>query len=548
MNRVFKIKFPEIKNWIITHKIWSLVIVLAVAWVGYNTYNHFKGTGETRYVVTSARLGTIASSVSGTGYVSSENQIDIRSKVSGDILKVYVRAGDEVYTGQIIAEVDSRDALLNLQNQKITYEKLVKSADLIDIQVAKENLNKSYSDAWNAVSNTYLDMPTIISGLKDIIYTNGGYLNGQTLRLLSQTSVDYSVAAGQNIDKVEILYEQAIKTYRSLNRTSPQDKIDGLLEDTFNMARQTADALKDARNAINYISQQFPNYAVSIESSASANINAWSGDINSSLSNILSAKSSILSSRKTLDDLKKGADSLDIQAAVLALQAKQNSYDDYFIRAPYSGVIAKVDVTVGMNVSGATIATIVSNRKFAEIPLNEIDAAEVKIGDKVKITFDAVPKLTVDGLADEVDLVGTVNQGVVTYNIKISFEADERVRAGMSASVDITTNQKDNILVIPASAVKTRGQNRYVETFNPPLAGTRQELMAGVPSLILPTQQTVQVGLSNDTDIEITGGLNEDDQVVIRTIVASTPTPTATTPSLFGGGGAQSGNVRFRPQ
>ncbi len=544
---MIKTKIQIIKKWIIVHKIGTALIVVAVAFVGYNTYKHYSGVGETRYAVVEARLDTIASSVSGTGYVSSENQIDIKSKVSGDILRVYAKAGDKVYAGQIIAEVDSRDALLALQNQQIVYQKLVKPADAVDVQAAEENLNKSYSDAWGAVSSTYLDMPTIISGLKDIIYTANGYLNEQNLRLLGTAPVDYSSTAGQNVDKAENLYIQAIQTYKGLNRSSSQKDIDALLEQTYNVAKQTADALKDTRNAVNFISQQYSTYAVNTGNTTSTNINTWSQDINSSLSSILAAENSILSNKKTLSDLKKGADSLDVQASELALKAKENTYSDYFIRAPYDGLIAKVDVSVGSSASGAVIATIVSTRKFAEIPLNEIDAAGVKIGDKVKITFDAAPGLSVGGVVEEADLVGTINQGVVTYNIKISFEADERVRAGMSASVDIITNQKDNVIVIPTSAVKTKGQNRYVEIFNPPLEGNKQALLAGIPSLVPPVQKIVQVGLSNDTEAEITDGLAPGDQVLIRTITVSAATK-ATAPTIFGGGGAQSGNVRLRAQ
>lgn len=545
---MIKTKIQIIKKWIIAHKIGTALIVVAVAFVGYNTYNHYSGAGETRYVVTEARLDTIASSVSGTGYVSSENQIDIKSKVSGDILRVYAKAGDKVYAGQIIAEVDSRDALLALQNQQIIYQKLVKPAEAVDVQAAEENLNKSYSDAWNAVSNTYLEMPAIIAGLKDIVYTGSGYLNEQNLRLLGTTPVDYSYTAGQNIDRAENLYIQSIQTYKSLNRSSSQKDIDALLEQTYNVAKQTADALKDTRNAINFISQQYPTYAVNMGDATSANINTWSQDINSSLSSILSSENSILTNRKALNDLREGADSLDIQASALALREKENAYSDYFIKAPYDGLIAKVDVSVGSSASLATIATIVSTRKFAEIPLNEIDAAGVKIGDKVKITFDAAPELSIEGVVEEADLVGTINQGVVTYNIKISFEADERVRAGMSASVDITTNQKGNVIVVPTSAVKTKGQNHYVEIFNPPLEGTKQELLAGVASSVPPSQKNVQIGLSNDTEVEITDGLVVGDQVVIRTTTVSAPTKTTTAPTIFGGGGGQSGNARLRAQ
>lgn len=546
MDKITKnIHVTRTKNWVLTHKLASLIIlVIAVPGAIFGYRYWFAGSGELRYVVTEARLGNIQSSVSGTGYVSSENQIDIKSKVSGDITNINVRAGDKVALGQIIARVDSRDALIALETQRIAYAKLIKSAKPEDIKAAEYNLTKAYSDAWNAVSDTYLDLSDIMSGLKTLIYGNTGYLNEASLRSLGASNIEYRQLAGLSYDEANRLYEKSLSQYKSLNRTSSRADIENLLEKTYEMIRQTADALKNTRNALNYISERNSNYDTAGLASASTLVNTWSSSVNSTISSILSAENSVITNDNTLNNLKTGADSLDIQSAALSLQEKQNAYDDYFIRAPYDGIIAKVDVNVGSSASGAIIATIVSNKKFADIPLNEIDAASVKPGNRVRVSFDAAPELVVDGLVEEADLVGTVSQGVVTYNIRVMFEADDRVRAGMSASAEIVTNEKSGVIVIPASAVKSKRNIRYVDIFNPPLSGTKEELQAGVPSTILPIQNNVEVGIFNDTQIEITSGLNAGDQVVIRTIATSTPI-TSSAPTLFGGGGGQSGNIRL---
>ena len=508
----------------------SIIIVLAIG--GYYTYKHYTNTsGETRYVLGRARMGNIQTTVSGTGYVSSENQIDIKSKVSGNITYVGVKAGDKVREGQLIAQVDSRDAALALESAKIAYDKLVEPAKQTDLKEAQDSVNKSYNDAWNAVSGTFLDMPTIASGLKALLYSQNGYLNEEQMYTLGDLALSYRNQTGLSYDKAEALYESAIIEYKSLSRLSNQDNIDTLVNDTLAMLKATADALKNARNTVNYINTEYPTYNTASESTVSSNINSWSDEINTDLSNLVSAQNSVTVEKNALDKLQEGADTLDIASQKVALQEKQNTYNDYFIRAPFDGVIARVGVKVGEEANGAVIATIVGNKNIAEIPLNEIDAANVKVGEKVNLTFDAAPGLNIVGDVDEVDLVGEVSQGVVTYNIKISFNSNPVVKSGMSVSADIITDEKDNILVVPSSAVKTRGNAHYVE---------EQRGASTTP----PVEVPVEIGISNDTETEILSGLKAGDVIVVRTIAPSTATQTSSAPSLFGGGGS-SGNVRF---
>ena len=165
--------------------------------------------------------------------------------------------------------------------------------------------------------------------------------------------------------------------------------------------------------------------------------------------------------------------------------------------------------------------------------------AKVQLGDKATITFSAIPGLSLTGEVTQIDSVGTVSQGVVTYNVQMSFDTqDPRVKPGMSISAAIITNLDQNVLLVPNSAIKTQGGTTYVQMFASPLpapvAGQQ-----GSPSSTPPIQKMVTVGISNTTSTEITSGLNAGDEVVVKTITAGSTTKTTAataTPSLFGSG------------
>jgi multidrug efflux pump subunit AcrA (membrane-fusion protein) len=144
----------------------------------------------------------------------------------------------------------------------------------------------------------------------------------------------------------------------------------------------------------------------------------------------------------------------------------------------------------------------------------------------------------------EIDSVGTVSQGVVTYNVKMSFDTqDDRVKPGMSVSAAIITDIKQDILVVPNSAVKSQSGMSYVEMFDMPLPAPVDGLIGSI-SKIAPNKIPVEVGLANDSDTEITSGIKEGDEIVTRTILPSASTKTATAaPSLFGSAGGNRGTT-----
>ncbi len=86
--------FTAFKTFIIAHKILSGILLVVLSYGGYYEYGKLTSTaGETRYVMSTASKGTIISSVSGTGQVSTSNQVDLKPKVSGSITAVPVSEG-----------------------------------------------------------------------------------------------------------------------------------------------------------------------------------------------------------------------------------------------------------------------------------------------------------------------------------------------------------------------------------------------------------------------------------------------------------------------
>ena len=119
---------------------------------------------------------------------------------------------------------------------------------------------------------------------------------------------------------------------------------------------------------------------------------------------------------------------------------------------------------------------------------------------------------------------------------------DERVKSGMSVSAVIVLNVRPDVLTVPNVAIKSQGTSYYVEIIDQP--GLAISGSQGVTAITLPRQQPVEIGLANDTSTEITSGLSEGTQVVVRTISNNTTQVSATqAPSLFGATGARGGTT-----
>lgn len=580
----------------IFHLIWRkkwvvLLVLIILAGGGYWSYNKWGKSGVTvKYVTAAAERGTLVSSISGTGQVSAANQIDIKSKVAGDVLLVgNISVGQEVKAGALLFQLNARDALktvrdaeVNLESAKLSLTKLQQAADPLTLlqaentlaqaveskKNAEDSIVKAHEDAFSTVSNAFLDLPTIITELYDVLYSKdigesetsigSGYWNSDALLnnvgnwQYAEGLKKFQAAAIADYGVARTKYDINFTSYKSTSRYSDDAAVETLLSQTIEAVKSMSQSAKSSSNFLDawVDTRTKQGYRIFAKVTEHQGLLAtYIGKINNHLSSLAAIQQTLQDNRETivnaartiaektasLADIKAGADPLDLEAQKISVRQKENSLADarekladYTVRASFDGMIASFSVKKGDTLSANTsVGTLVTKQQIATIALNEVDIAKVKVGQKVTLTFDAVEDLTITGDVVEVDAVGTVSQGVVSYNVKIAFNVqDERIKPGMTVTASIILSSKPDVLIVKTSAIKNQNGGSYVEV-----------LVNGVPE-----KRTVEVGGNNDTMTEIISGLTEGDNVVTQTISSnSTAATTAATTNRAGGQGGSFG-------
>lgn len=180
--------------------------------------------------------------------------------------------------------------------------------------------------------------------------------------------------------------------------------------------------------------------------------------------------------------------------------------------APSNGLVAKINVDEGeTSVSGTAAITMVDySRSWVEAQVDEIDIANVKIGDKVKITSDVYSDKSFNGIIywiaplAELRKVGgriKLDEESYVFIIKIRFLGrHEELKANMTVNVDIITKSNPSALVVPRESVLSKDDCFTVFKINK----NRVE------------QTNVALGIRSFTSVEVTAGLIEGDWVAIN--------------------------------
>ncbi|HEX9016557.1 MAG TPA: efflux RND transporter periplasmic adaptor subunit [Chloroflexota bacterium] len=200
-----------------------------------------------------------------------------------------------------------------------------------------------------------------------------------------------------------------------------------------------------------------------------------------------------------------------VNQAVLSVKQAQTDLQGSVITAPFDGVVSVVNGNVGEQVSGAVVTLVDPSAIRIDVTVDETDVAKLLPGQAATVGFDSLPDLKLQGKVTGVAPAGTTTQGVVSYLVSVGVNAPPRLLpAGMSSSVSIETERKDNVLLVPNRAVRTQGRNKVVDV----LVGEKT------------AARTVQVGSSNEQFTQIISGLQEGEIVVIpSTTVRSTMNP-----------------------
>jgi len=564
--------FTKIKEAMSKHKIISIILILCLLGGGYLWYKSSTNTGGvTRYVLAAVTKGTITSSVSGTGQVLASDQMTLSpgSGASGKIVYLNAASGQKVLAGTLLLQLDTTDAektvrsaQSNLQSAQISLQKLEGDSSLTipqNKQDAINALNQDYQSGYNTVSGVFTDLPAIMTDLQNIIYGNSFNNYQENIDFYANTAYTYDQNATTFRDTLIKSYKTAtteytknFNDYKSTTRYSNNADIDSIITETYNTTKDIAQAIKDTNNLIQFYKNTLSDYGIkenSISDTQLTTVNNDSSKSGSDISGLLNIQNTIAKDKESVAN-----SDLDLQSQQLALQNSQNSLQDakdalanYYIYAPFDGVVGAVSVQKGDTISSGTSAiTFITQKQYTTISLSEVDITKIKMGQKAVLTFDAISGLSIAGHVTEIDTIGTVSQGVVSYNVQITFDTqDDRIKPGMSVSANIITDVQQNVLTLPNSAVKTKSGSYYVLVLSQKQDLTSSTASQGFVSVTAPTQKAVKIGIADDTNTEITSGLSEGDQVVVRTIASTatasstsrtTGTTSAATRTLIGGG------------
>jgi RND family efflux transporter MFP subunit len=180
-------------------------------------------------------------------------------------------------------------------------------------------------------------------------------------------------------------------------------------------------------------------------------------------------------------------------------------FEDRSIVAPIDGVVTEVNIDVGENISSAQTAIVLISKDLQIIAnVAETDIANVRVGSATEIDFDAFgPDKKFTGEVVNIDPAETVIQGVIYYKTTISFEnsdLDNQVKSGMTANLEILSEKRSDVLVIPIEAVRYNEIDPYV--FLEDEEGKRD-----------PTD--VKIGLEGNDFIEVLTGVKEGDVLIL---------------------------------
>jgi len=132
-----------------------------------------------------------------------------------------------------------------------------------------------------------------------------------------------------------------------------------------------------------------------------------------------------------------------VAQAEAAVQAAQAALDEATLRAPFDGTIAQITVDQGQVIApGFVVAGIawLDAWQVETDDLSEVDVVNVRVGQPVKITVDALPDVTLEGVVASITPRAETRRGDVTYTVTVDVQGDDpRALWGMTAQVEIQT-------------------------------------------------------------------------------------------------------------
>ena len=200
----------------------------------------------------------------------------------------------------------------------------------------------------------------------------------------------------------------------------------------------------------------------------------------------------------------EGPNKADIAAAQARVDAAQATLNMAQLSAPFEGTITEINLMPGDQVSTGTSAFRIDDFSslLVDVELSEVDINSVSLGQTVSLSFDAILEKEYSGKVIEVGQIGADVQGVVNFTVTVELmDADELVRPGMTAAVNIVVKEIEGAILIPNRAVRLVDGERVVYL-----------LQDGFPEMI-----EIRLGASADAmSVLVSNNIEEGAEVILN--------------------------------
>ncbi len=332
---------------------------------------------------------------------------------------------------------------------------------------------KSPSNSSDQNSSTAVEVVKITrTDLKKNYNTTGQIEASANATIASKVSGRVSkvnVKLGDRVTKWQALFQ--IEDKEANNQLTQSNADLGIAQVNYDTAVQ---ALKDAQSNYDRYQTLYENAAVA------------KSDFEEATTKLVNAKLSLEQSRQQMEQAKA------------TLSTAQENLNDYSVTAPIAGLVGAINVEIGEMVNSQTDAALIVNidtvKVKASVPESVVN--NIQPGSKVTVTIDSLKK-SVEGTVTVV--APKADSTTMGYPAEIALDnPSEEIKPGMSAQIDLYTGTLENIIALPLDAVIEQDGQHIVYIVENDQA----------------KEVFVETGVSNDSQIEITTGL-EDGQIVV---------------------------------
>ncbi|MBN2149478.1 MAG: efflux RND transporter periplasmic adaptor subunit [Anaerolineales bacterium] len=405
-----------------------------------------------------ASRGSLTSTIGATGLVRPNQTAVLLWESSGNVGEVSIILGEQVERGQVLARLEQTSLPQNI---------ILAESDLINAQNALDDLLNSQLASAQALQNVYNAQKIVIEAERAMdIFDEKEYKD------------DLDAARDDVVNKEDDLEtaREDFEPYQDWDEDNDKRK-------------EFEQKLDDAQNAY--------DEAVRV-------LDLLELDKKLAQANLIAAQAALADAQREHERVKDGPDPDDVAILEARIAAAQATIQQAYIDAPFAGTITDLSLKVGDRVGPGSTAFRLDDlsRLLVEVMVSEVDINRVQAGQDVNLTFDAILSKEYSGIVTEVAPVGQITQGVVEFSVTVELmNADEDVKPGMTAAVNIVVEQLENVLLVPNRAVRVVDGQRVVYI----LQNNELELVK------------ITLGASSDTESEVVDGtLRVGDMIVLN--------------------------------